>query len=145
MHSSQDGSDIVIHRTCYQNIAFATTVAISTFQPDEASLAAGVPVLYAALRPGCPVSVRPSEADGLSGRRYGLLEVVFIAVWCTATWQLGWTYAPPDTALRRVLLGNHQPSAAEAAADRGEGSEGLVSAGADKAENPLAGNKELAN
>ena len=69
--------------------------------------------------------------SGLSGRRYGLLEVVFIAVWCTATWQLGWTYAPPDAALRRVLLGNHQPSAAEAAADRAEG---LV-----KADNPLAG------
>ena len=73
--------------------------------------------------------------SGLSGRRYGLLEVVFIAVWCTATWQLGWTYAPPDAALRRVLLGNHQPSAAEAAADRAEG---LVSA-TDKADNPLAG------
>ena len=73
--------------------------------------------------------------SGLSGRRYGLLEVVFIAVWCTATWQLGWTYAPPDAALRRVLLGNHQPSAAEAAADRAEG---LVSP-ADKADNPLAG------
>ena len=77
--------------------------------------------------------------SGLSGRRYGLLEVVFIAVWCTATWQLGWTYAPPDAALRRVLLGNHQPSAAEAAADRAEGSEGLVSATVDKADNPLAG------
>ena len=39
----------VVIETCYQNIAFATTVAISTFEPDEASLAAGVPVLYAPL------------------------------------------------------------------------------------------------
>lgn len=81
----------VVIETCYQNIAFATTVAISTFASDEASLAAGVPVLY------------------------GLLEVVFIASWCLATWQMGWTYAAPSERLTKVLMSSYQPGSSNGA------------------------------
>ena len=113
----------VVIETCYQNIAFATTVAISSFEPDtvsnphlirtssppnrhlilsQASLAAGVPVLY------------------------GLLEVIFIAVWCTVTWQLGWTYAPASDKLPKVLFTNYQPGAEESA--EGDGTDGTPQA-----------------
>ncbi len=110
----------VVIETCYQNIAFATTVAISTFAPDEASLAAGVPVLY------------------------GLLEVVFIATWCLATWQMGWTYAAPSERLTKVLLSSYQPGSTndanrDTAAARQAGSLPEPSNAVELAANPLDG------
>ena len=56
--------------------------------PDEemAGLAAGVPVYY------------------------GVLEACVIAVICLVSWQLGWTYAPKDAGLLRVIGGNFQPA-----------------------------------
>lgn len=81
----------VVIETCYQNIAFATTVAISSFASDDASLAAGVPVLY------------------------GLLEVIFIAAWCVATWQMGWTYAAPGEKIMKVLMSSYQPGSVDTA------------------------------
>jgi predicted Na+-dependent transporter len=105
----------VVIETCYQNIAFATTVAISTFSSDDASLAAGVPVLY------------------------GLLEVIFIAVWCTVTWQMGWTYAAPSEQLAKMLLASYQPgSANNPAAAAQEDSGGDTEMGEiESASNPL--------
>jgi sodium/bile acid cotransporter 2 len=77
----------VVIETCYQNIGIATAVALSTFPDEEtAGLAAGVPVYY------------------------GVLEACVIAVICLVSWQLGWTYAPKDAGLLRVIGGNFQPA-----------------------------------
>lgn len=110
----------VVIETCYQNIAFATTVAISTFASDEASLAAGVPVLY------------------------GLLEVIFIATWCIATWQMGWTYAAPSARFTKVLMSSYQPGSTtgverEPATTKQAGAQPGSRSGVELAANPLDG------
>lgn len=91
--------------TCYQNIGLATTIAvrvdaqlverlrshvefpfqISTFGDDEGAHAAGIPVFY------------------------GLLEVVFIAILCVSSWKLGYTFAPSNEPLLKVIMHNYQP------------------------------------
>ena len=40
---------------------------------------------------------------------YGLVEVVMISIFCIACWKAGWTFAPSDENILKVITGNYQP------------------------------------
>lgn len=69
---------------CYQNTGIAISVALSMFTEEEGKDAVGIPVFYG----GC--------------------ELLFICVYMLMAWKAGWTYAPPDFPLYRVLAGTFQ-------------------------------------
>ncbi|KAG8459606.1 hypothetical protein KFE25_000962 [Diacronema lutheri] len=70
---------------CYQNTALAIAVAVSVFPPKEAALATLVPLYY------------------------GIIEIVLIAIFALAAWQLNWTYAPRTDNVLKCVAGNYQP------------------------------------
>mmetsp|Transcript_13934 Transcript_13934/g.37431 ORF Transcript_13934/g.37431 Transcript_13934/m.37431 type:complete len:773 (-) Transcript_13934:1507-3825(-) len=70
---------------CYQNTGIALTVALSTFEGDDASIAAGVPLFYSAV------------------------QLVLIALFALVSWRLGWTYSPPSESVAKCIGGNYQP------------------------------------
>jgi hypothetical protein len=68
--------------TCYQNTALALSVALASPSPARA---AAVPVFYQAV------------------------QVVCLGFFSLVSWKTGWTYAPADISLWRMLATNYQP------------------------------------
>ncbi|CAJ1355618.1 unnamed protein product [Effrenium voratum] len=71
--------------TCYQNTGLALTIALSSFEPRDASRASGVPLFYS------------------------LVQVIVMPVFLLFAWKTGMTYAPANDSFHRVLFGCHQP------------------------------------
>lgn len=69
--------------TAYQNTGIALAYALS--QGPEGRAAAGVPVIY------------------------GGYEAGFFGLFMLVSWKLGWTYAPPDYNIFKVMIENFQP------------------------------------
>ena len=70
---------------CYQNVAIATSVAITMFNdPNERAEAVSVPLFY------------------------GFIEGIFVGVYCLFAWKMGWTKAPSDEKLCVVISKNYQ-------------------------------------
>jgi predicted Na+-dependent transporter len=73
---------------CYQNVAIATSVAITMFNdPNERAEAVSVPLFY------------------------GVIEGLFVGVYCLFAWKMGWTKAPSDEKLCVVISKNYQVKA----------------------------------
>lgn len=70
---------------CYQNTGIALTVALSTFGPTEAAIAAGVPLFYSAV------------------------QVVLISTFAFVCWRLGLTHCSPSTPMLKCVTLSHQP------------------------------------
>eukprot|EP00227_Mantoniella_beaufortii_P001820 CAMPEP_0197618850 /NCGR_PEP_ID=MMETSP1326-20131121/61745_1 /TAXON_ID=1155430 /ORGANISM="Genus nov. species nov., Strain RCC2288" /LENGTH=371 /DNA_ID=CAMNT_0043187751 /DNA_START=159 /DNA_END=1271 /DNA_ORIENTATION=- len=68
--------------TCYQNTALALSVALASPAPARA---AAVPVFYQAV------------------------QVVVLAIFSITSWKTGWTYAPSNISLWRMIVTNYQP------------------------------------
>lgn len=69
---------------CYQNVGIATSLALTMFDGDELSEAMGVPVVY------------------------GMAEVFFIGIYCVVAWKSGWTKAPADESIFKVLFTSYE-------------------------------------
>lgn len=71
---------------CYQNTGIATSVAITMFSGSESDIAnaIGVPLYY------------------------GIVEAVALAIFCLVCWKLGWTKAPPDENICRVIYNSYE-------------------------------------
>ncbi|KAI2509246.1 Sodium Bile acid symporter family [Fragilaria crotonensis] len=69
---------------CYQNTGIATSVAAAMFEGEELAVAVGVPLFY------------------------GICEAVFLAIYCTTCWKLGWTKAPADENLCTVIFTSYE-------------------------------------
>lgn len=69
---------------CYQNTGIATSVALNMFTGAELATAIGVPLLY------------------------GIVEALMLAVYGVFSWKRGWTKAPPDENVCRMILHNYQ-------------------------------------
>lgn len=70
---------------CYQNTGLAMAIALSSFEEDDASKAAGVPLFYAAL------------------------QVLVLPIFLLLAWKLDTTYAKRNEPLWRVIFISHQP------------------------------------
>jgi len=85
--------------TSYQNVGIATSVALSMYSnKEEEALAVGVPLYYA------------------------FVEVVVLAIFCLWAWKAGWTYAPKDANLFKVIWSTFQEK--EEAGDKVEQKKG---------------------
>mmetsp|Transcript_3016 Transcript_3016/g.4442 ORF Transcript_3016/g.4442 Transcript_3016/m.4442 type:complete len:476 (-) Transcript_3016:3272-4699(-) len=69
---------------CYQNTGIATSVAAAVFEGDELAVAVGVPLFY------------------------GICEAVFLAIYCTVCWKMGWTKAPADENCCKVISESYE-------------------------------------
>jgi hypothetical protein len=69
---------------CYQNVGIATSVALTMFDGDELSEAMGVPFFY------------------------GLMEAVILGIYCIGAWKLGWTKAPRDAPIWKVISTSYE-------------------------------------
>lgn len=69
---------------CYQNTGIATSVAFTMFDGDELATAVGVPLFY------------------------GICEMVILAVYCIVCWKLGWTKAPADENIFKVIAKSYE-------------------------------------
>lgn len=85
---------------CYQNVGIATSVALAMFNGQELNQAMGVPLFY------------------------GMCEAVFVGIYCIIGWKAGWSKAPSDVALWRMLFTSYEVLEAE---KRGEALEIEVS------------------
>lgn len=73
IHLSKPETVTIAIECCYQNTGIATSVAITMFSdPEERAQAVAVPLFY------------------------GIIEAVFIGIYCIWAWKAGWTKAPPD-------------------------------------------------
>mmetsp|Transcript_34080 Transcript_34080/g.81568 ORF Transcript_34080/g.81568 Transcript_34080/m.81568 type:complete len:421 (+) Transcript_34080:351-1613(+) len=64
---------------CYQNTGIATSVALSMFQGAQLAEAISVPFFY------------------------GMVEMLFIGLYCIIAWKAGWTKAPPSEPFWKTL------------------------------------------
>lgn len=69
---------------CYQNVGIATSLALTMFQGDELNDAMGVPFLY------------------------GMAEIFFISIYCVFAWKAGWTKAPRDENICKVISTSYE-------------------------------------
>lgn len=74
---------------CYQNVGIATSVALTMFEGDELAEALGVPFFY------------------------GVVEAVILGVYCIGAWKLGWTKAPRNAPIWKVLSTSYEVICAE--------------------------------
>jgi hypothetical protein len=74
---------------CYQNVGIATSVALAMFEGDELSQAMGVPFFY------------------------GVVEAVILGIYCLGAWKAGWTKAPRDAPLWKVIMTSYEVLLAE--------------------------------
>ena len=70
--------------TCYQNIGIATSVAISMFSGEDRTMAMSVPLFY------------------------GIVEAVLIGSYCIFAWKKGWTKAPKDESICKILGNSYE-------------------------------------
>merc|ERR1719229_1156073 len=76
----------IIVEVSYQNIGIASAVAIAAFcdNPRQRADSAAVPIIY------------------------GLIQATALAGICLCAWRLGWTYAPVDAGLCKIVKGDYQ-------------------------------------
>ena len=74
---------------CYQNVGIATSVALTMFEGDELSEAMGVPFFY------------------------GVVEAVILGIYCIGAWKLGWTKAPRNAPIWKILTTSYEVIYAE--------------------------------
>ncbi|KAL7568981.1 hypothetical protein ACA910_021273 [Epithemia clementina (nom. ined.)] len=65
---------------CYQNVGIATSLALTMFQGEDLNVAMGVPFFY------------------------GVVEALFVGIFCLGAWKFGWTKAPANASLCDVLF-----------------------------------------
>lgn len=72
--------------SCYQNTGIATSVALTMFakDPNQLATAIGVPLYY------------------------GLVVAVLLAIFCTVCWKAGWTKAPPNENVCKMLYNSYE-------------------------------------
>ena len=83
---SKPSSVAVAIECCYQNTGLALTIALSAVPPEMVGMASGVPIFY------------------------GLVEIACVPTFALIAWRLGWTYAPADENVCKVLSKNYQPA-----------------------------------
>eukprot|EP00930_Biecheleria_cincta_P037202 TRINITY_DN25518_c0_g1_i1.p1 TRINITY_DN25518_c0_g1~~TRINITY_DN25518_c0_g1_i1.p1 ORF type:complete len:284 (+),score=46.94 TRINITY_DN25518_c0_g1_i1:1-852(+) len=103
----------VVIETAYQNIGIASAVALAAFCDDARKLsdATAIPLIY------------------------GVVEAVCLAGFCLIAWKCGWTYAPSNSSLCRVIKHNFQPITEV----EGATPQSPKTAGADQASGTLVG------
>lgn len=74
---------------CYQNVGIATSLALTMFTGSDLNNAMGVPFLY------------------------GLAEVFFIGIYCVGAWKVGWTKAPANESICKVIATSYEVGAPE--------------------------------
>lgn len=74
---------------CYQNVGIATSVALTMFEGADRSEAMAVPLYY------------------------GIVEAVFVGLYCVVAWKIGWTKAPASAKLWEVLFRSYEVIDAE--------------------------------
>uniref|UniRef100_A0A7S0SQ27 Uncharacterized protein n=1 Tax=Mantoniella antarctica TaxID=81844 RepID=A0A7S0SQ27_9CHLO len=106
----------VMIETCYQNTAIPLAVILSSFSNDDVALCESIGV-YAA---GHPKANRGDSAVcdvvGIAAgvpTFYQVVQVFALGVVCLCGWKAGWTYAPPDHSMWKVLTSNYQPGTAD--------------------------------
>ena len=70
--------------SCYQNTGIATSVALTLYKGTELAEAIGVPLYY------------------------GIVEAILLAIYCLTCWKKGWTKAPPDENICKVLYHSYE-------------------------------------
>jgi hypothetical protein len=112
--------------TCYQNTAIPLAVILSSFSNDDVALCESLGV-YAGGSYGGGGSDGGDKGGG--GKRsaacdvvgiaagvptfYQVVQILALGVVCIAGWKAGWTYAPPEHAMWKVLARNYQPGTAD--------------------------------
>lgn len=74
---------------CYQNVGIATSLALTMFEGDELNEAMGVPFLY------------------------GMAEILFISIYCVGAWRSGWTKAPYNESICKVIFTSYEVETSE--------------------------------
>ena len=69
---------------CYQNVGIATSLALTMFEGAELNEAMGVPFFY------------------------GLMEAIIVCFYCLGAWKAGWTKAPRDAPLWKVIITSYE-------------------------------------
>jgi predicted Na+-dependent transporter len=69
---------------CYQNVGIATSLALSMFKGNDLNAAMGVPFFY------------------------GVMEAVLVGIYCIGAWKAGWTKAPADAPLWKVMFTSYE-------------------------------------
>ena len=75
--------------SCYQNTGIATSLALGVFEGAELNEAMGVPFYF------------------------GMVEAFLVGVYCVICWKAGYTKAPSDAPLWRVILTSYEVLEAE--------------------------------
>jgi hypothetical protein len=74
---------------CYQNVGIATSMAMTMFEGQEMNAAMGVPFFY------------------------GVCEAIFVGSYCVVAWKMGWSKAPANAPLWRVIMTSYEVLTAE--------------------------------
>jgi hypothetical protein len=74
---------------CYQNVGIATSMAMTMFDGQELNVAMGVPFFY------------------------GVCEAIFVGSYCIVAWKMGWSKAPANAPLWRVITTSYEVLKAE--------------------------------
>lgn len=69
---------------CYQNVGIATSLALTMFQGNDLNAAMGVPFFY------------------------GMVEALFVGGYCAFCWKAGWSKAPHDESIWKVLYVSYE-------------------------------------
>ena len=96
--------------TCYQNTAIPLAVILSSFSNRDGAVRSRGAGRRGGVADGtCDVV---GVAAGVP-TFYQVTQVTCLAIVCVVGWKAGWTYAPPNHALYRVLSRNYQPATAD--------------------------------
>ena len=88
-----------------QNVGIATSLALTMFKGAELNDAMGVPFLY------------------------GMAEIFFISIYCLVAWKSGWTKAPANESICKVIATSYEVGAVDDASDDGKESRTSVDGG----------------
>lgn len=69
---------------CYQNVGIASSVALTMFKGSDLAEALGVPLYY------------------------GMIEAIFVCLYCVIAWKMGWTKAPASENLCTVIATSYE-------------------------------------
>ena len=69
---------------CYQNVGIATSLSLTMFKGNDLNAAIGVPFFY------------------------GMCEALFVGTYCAACWKAGWSKAPYDESIWKVLYVSYE-------------------------------------
>lgn len=106
--------------TCYQNTAIPLAVILSSFSNDDVALCKSVGV-----NPEGAGEGKGGGEDGVSvtcdvigiaagvPTFYQMVQILALGFVCVYGWKAGWTYAPPEHSMWKVLMRNYQPGIAD--------------------------------